>query len=204
MLRRLSTSTRSDRGAGLLCHQAGTCSPPSVLWWVQAFSHRFVSWSAAMNHTRQAVSAHHGDAVAGHVLEHQHLPEHAAALQLLQNGAASLLVDALDDRCALRQHAQPCSAPRQSRISPRRRGSCSSRMSKHAYAWPAGTPRVIPREQRGCADLHCFYASLLQRGGEPPPAYDDRIRYTLPRTSHHKARQHVDDRVLLDEHAWMR
>ena len=48
----------------------------------------------------------YGDAVSGHVLEHQHLPEHAAAFQVLQDGAAPLAVDALDHGAAPGNQAQ--------------------------------------------------------------------------------------------------
>ena len=56
MLRRLSTSTRSYRDVAFSATSWNMFSTTCV-WWVQAFSHRFVTWSAAMNHTRQAVSA---------------------------------------------------------------------------------------------------------------------------------------------------
>ena len=56
MLRRLSTSTRSYRDVAFSATSWNMFSTTCV-WWAQAFSHRFVTWSAAMNHTRQATAA---------------------------------------------------------------------------------------------------------------------------------------------------
>ena len=47
-----------------------------------------------------------GDAVAGHIFKHQHLAEHAAAFQVLQDGAAALAVDALEHGAAVSDEAQ--------------------------------------------------------------------------------------------------
>ena len=137
---------------------------------------------------------HHGDVVAGHVLEHQHLAEHAALFQPLQNGAAALMVNALDDGGALCQDAHHVSPFGE--IVDQLAGA--ERVLPHVKAGTHGLQGFLADipEQRRCTDVHA-----LRPPAQPAvaPPSDDAIDHIVAQKAHHEAGHHVDDRVLLDE-----